>query len=200
MKIVLVRHGFSEGNKAGTYTGWSDVPLANEGIEELHQLKKEYSYPLTDRYYSSDLTRAIQTFDILFGDNHTLEEISPDLREIFFGEYEGVHGDSVNEQYHIGFFLNNRIANGETVSQFSYRVISKLEAILKDMKEKNCQSATIVCHSGVIKTLLIFLEHRPFSQFREIETPNGLGYILDLDFDSSINTIKLNSVTEISKK
>ncbi len=32
--LVLVRHGKSEWNEKGLWTGWKDIPLAPRGIEE----------------------------------------------------------------------------------------------------------------------------------------------------------------------
>ena len=33
-KLVLVRHGESEWNKLNLFTGWTDVPLSEKGVEE----------------------------------------------------------------------------------------------------------------------------------------------------------------------
>ncbi|CAM3700180.1 histidine phosphatase family protein [Erysipelothrix urinaevulpis] len=200
MKIVLVRHGYSVGNKKGTYTGWSDVALTEEGIEDLKRYKEEYAYPKTDRYYSSDLIRAIHTFDILFGDEHELYEKSPELREIYFGNLEDQYGKDVEINFSELWGLNERHENWETMTEFSYRIISKLEQILKDLQENNEKSATIVCHSGVIKTYLIFLGHRGFLDFKEIPTENGLGYILDMDYDADSGKVLMNKYQEIEKK
>lgn len=35
--IVIIRHGKTEHNKLGLFTGWEDVPLAKEGIEEARE-------------------------------------------------------------------------------------------------------------------------------------------------------------------
>ena len=200
MKLVLVRHGYSQGNLEGTYSGWTDVELTDTGIKELERYKEEYHYPETDRYFSSDLVRCTHTFEVLFGDEHKLDAKYESLREIFFGDYENLKGDSQTPHFFDGFSLNERTANGETISEFAYRNVSQVEKILKDLKEDNLDSATIVCHSGVIKALLIFLDHRPFSDFRKIDTPNGLGYVLDVDYDEDNNMIKINSVDAIAKK
>ena len=34
MKIYFIRHGESLTNQTGTWTGWSDVPLTDKGIED----------------------------------------------------------------------------------------------------------------------------------------------------------------------
>ena len=62
-KIVLLRHGESEWNKENRFTGWTDVPLSDKGVEEARNagalLKKEgFSFDLA---FTSVLKRAIKT-------------------------------------------------------------------------------------------------------------------------------------------
>lgn len=62
-KVVLLRHGESEWNKANRFTGWSDVDLSPQGIIEAREagkiLKKAgFSF---DEAFSSLLKRAIRT-------------------------------------------------------------------------------------------------------------------------------------------
>ena len=200
MKIVLVRHGYSEGNKDGTFTGWSDVELCEEGIQDLKRYKIEYQYPETDRYYASDLVRAIDTFDILFGDKKSLHEESKQLREIFFGDLEDVKANTFPLSFSETWSRNERHENWETRSEFEYRVVSKLEQIIWDMKKTEDRSATIVCHSGVIKTLLISLANLPYIDFQVLGTPNGLGYVLHMDHDETTNQLILKNYEEIKRK
>ncbi len=41
IKLVLVRHGKSVWNKENKFTGWTDVELAPEGIEEAKEAGKK---------------------------------------------------------------------------------------------------------------------------------------------------------------
>ena len=200
MKIVLVRHGETTGNQAKTFTGWSDVELTDKGKEDLTKYKETYHYPSTDRYYTSDLKRAIETFKILFTDQQEIYESSEELREIYFGDLEDQPQALHAENFAKSWGLNHRESNWETVSEFTYRIVSKLEAILKDLKENNLDSATLVCHNGVIRTLIIFLTHQPYADFIKIDTPNGLGYVLDLDYDMTSGKILVNNYQKIEKK
>ena len=200
MKIVLVRHGETTGNQDKTFTGWSDVRLTDRGKEELKTYKKTHYYPKTDRYYTSDLTRTIETFNILFGDEADIFESSKELREIYFGDIEDQPQSVHVEAFAQAWGQNIRQNNWETVSEFTYRIVSKLENILQDLQNEKLDSATIVCHSGVIKTLLIFLTHQPYQDFTKIKAPNGLGYILDLNYDQNSGKIFVNSYEAISKK
>ena len=63
-RLVLVRHGKSEWNKENRFTGWVDVDLAPEGVEEAKkagQTLKEAGFNTFDVCFSSYLKRAIKT-------------------------------------------------------------------------------------------------------------------------------------------
>jgi len=73
-RIVLVRHGQSEWNKENRFTGWTDISLSEQGIEEAKaagRLLKEKGY-VFDKAYVSNLTRAIQTLFYLLDEMHQL--------------------------------------------------------------------------------------------------------------------------------
>ena len=62
-KLVFSRHGLSEWNKLNQFTGWADVDLAPEGVEEAIEggRKIKEAGIEFDVAYRSVLTRAIKT-------------------------------------------------------------------------------------------------------------------------------------------
>ena len=61
--IVMIRHGKTENNKLGLFTGWDDVPLASDGVDEAKEagrLLKLHGFEF-DAVYTSWLSRAIET-------------------------------------------------------------------------------------------------------------------------------------------
>ena len=62
-KIVLLRHGESEWNRQNRFTGWTDVPLSEKGIQEATEagrILREEGY-VFDLVHTSLLSRAIKT-------------------------------------------------------------------------------------------------------------------------------------------
>ena len=62
-KLVLIRHGESTWNLENKFTGWTDVPLTDTGVEQARQsgrLLKEAGYEF-DVAYTSVLKRAVWT-------------------------------------------------------------------------------------------------------------------------------------------
>ncbi len=67
IKLVLVRHGQSLWNKENKFTGWTDVPLSEEGIKEAIEagkVLKEKGFTF-DIAYTSVLKRANDTLDYI---------------------------------------------------------------------------------------------------------------------------------------
>ena len=66
MKLVLIRHGESEWNKANLFTGWTDVELSEKGQNEAREagrVLKAQGYDF-DVCYTSYLKRAIHTLNL----------------------------------------------------------------------------------------------------------------------------------------
>ncbi|MDE6486932.1 MAG: 2,3-bisphosphoglycerate-dependent phosphoglycerate mutase, partial [Muribaculaceae bacterium] len=66
-RIVLLRHGQSQWNLQNRFTGWTDVDLTPHGIEEARAaaLRIQAQGIVFDRAYTSVLTRAIHTLNIV---------------------------------------------------------------------------------------------------------------------------------------
>jgi 2,3-bisphosphoglycerate-dependent phosphoglycerate mutase len=66
-KLVLLRHGESEWNMEGRFTGWTDVALSERGVQEAHRaghLLRAASF-VFDEAHTSVLKRAIRTLWIV---------------------------------------------------------------------------------------------------------------------------------------
>lgn len=181
LKIVLIRHGYSMGNKLHTLSGWHDVALTEEGIEALLALQKSYPYPKTDGYYSSDLSRAYDTAQILFPDQ-SIAKLA-DFREIHFGLMEGWSFDRIDhDQFFSDWLQGAELEEGESYLQFRDRVFKGLEKLSEKMIDSGQESASLVCHSGVIRTLVTLCCKKPLENLFEVPVMNGLGYELLVDW------------------
>ena len=69
-RLVLVRHGESTWNQENRFTGWTDVPLANSGVNEAREggeLIRGQNFQF-DVVHTSVLKRAIQTTNIILSE------------------------------------------------------------------------------------------------------------------------------------
>src|ERR1700761_9697570 len=105
-KLVLLRHGLSTFNEENRFTGWTDVDLALQGIEQAKRagelLKKQgYSF---DVGFASYLKRSIKTLHIVLEE---LDELwipvqkSWRLNERFYGDLQGINKDEAIAKFGI---------------------------------------------------------------------------------------------------
>jgi len=91
--LLLVRHGETDWNAERRYQGHADIPLNARGREQAHALAERLAGEALDAIYSSDLSRARVTAEIV-GDRLDVPVVAdPDLREIDVGAVEGLTFD-----------------------------------------------------------------------------------------------------------
>tara|TARA_B100000029_G_scaffold506029_1_gene587991 strand:- start:337 stop:1077 length:741 start_codon:yes stop_codon:yes gene_type:complete len=104
MKLILLRHGESEWNLLNKFTGWADVDLTENGINEAkfsgEQLLKETISIST--LYTSLLIRAIHTADIVssvVGFNKNDIQYHWRLNERHYGALQGLNKSETATKY-----------------------------------------------------------------------------------------------------
>lgn len=103
-KLVLVRHGQSIWNKENRFTGWTNVELSEQGIEEAKEAGiklKESGYNF-DKAYTSYLIRAQDTLKYILEElNETDIEIieSWRLNERHYGALQGLNKAETAKKY-----------------------------------------------------------------------------------------------------
>lgn len=198
LKIVTVRHGLTEYNKKRVMSGWNDIDLSEVGILQLKQLKKEVTYPQTDRYVTSGLKRAKDTFEILFGDSQELHGSYEGFNEVNFGKIEAQPIDVVSEPFYEGFLNEKSYKEGETLDEFSKRNMDQLIQLCDELIEDNLNSVTIVSHSGTARFFDWIFNEKKREQYRSPSMPNGLGHIFIVDYNPVTKTFKLKQQLPVS--
>lgn len=77
-KLILLRHGNSVWNKKNIFTGWVDVALSKQGIDEALKAGKLLSKIKFDKIYTSALSRAQMTLQLLMLENEDNRELCID--------------------------------------------------------------------------------------------------------------------------
>lgn len=92
--IGLVRHGITDWNVEGRMQGRNDIPLNAEGRNQAALLGARMAGEQWDYIYSSDMSRARETADIIADHmGMRVEGYDPLLAERFFGLLEGTTED-----------------------------------------------------------------------------------------------------------
>ena len=188
--LTLVRHGESEANVRHILSGWLDVNLTDKGRRELEILRNTVKYPASEIYFSSPLKRCIETSHILFPDAEPI--IRDDFREINFRSMEGWILSSKEEidAYFESWVEDEPYIDEETISDVMARGSEAILRTVRECRDKGLHSATIVMHSGIMRSSVVALFNLDKSAFLEMSVPNGLGYILEFDDDLNPQSYK----------
>ncbi|HBN57475.1 MAG TPA: histidine phosphatase family protein, partial [Lachnospiraceae bacterium] len=161
MDIYLIRHGETDYNKGKRLQGTVDIPLNEKGIELAQRTAEGMKDIRFDRIYTSPLIRARKTAEILRGDRQI--EIIPTegLREISFGDYEGL--TILDGKYNIPDpdFLNffnapekyHTPPNGESIEHLKIRTSSFMRGIMNDPGNEN-MTFLMASHGAAIRGIL----------------------------------------------
>ncbi len=160
MRLLLIRHGATNNNLEGRYTGQSDIPLSRLGRLQAEAVAARVSSDAAspvDILVSSDLRRAKQTAHAIA--RRTGLDISEDadLREISMGRWEGLTYAEIEARYPEELArwqadpLHVAPPEGETLITFRERLVRALRRWRELAPDK---TVVWVTHGGAIGILL----------------------------------------------
>ena len=195
-RIFLIRHGETEWNNEGRLQGNSNVLLSPEGIHQAQLLAAHAPFHNIDAIYSSDLSRAVHTAEIL-ADRFGLSVIKESgFRETNFGEWEGRKLSELaldeSDGFERFFTKPERVhpPGGETFLSSQARAMTALEEIVAAHEE---QSIIIVSHGSVIRLILCAALGMPIRKMWAISQHNMAVNIIR--FDDGNATVELVNST-----
>jgi broad specificity phosphatase PhoE len=149
-QILLVRHGETDWNLDRRLQGHSDRPLNDTGREQSRALAVELADERLDAVYSSDLSRARETAEIVAG-THGLEVTTlEELRERHFGSWEGLSDDEIHERFPEEI-ANGTLGDGEPREEMDRRVLQALKRIATEHPNG---TVLVVSHGGPLRAML----------------------------------------------
>lgn len=188
--LVLVRHGESEWNQKGLWTGWFDIPLTEKGRIEAISAASTLTDITFDLFISSDLIRAVETMEIIR--KHTGQTNTPVLKhaaykERNYGIYAGKSKWDLKKVIGDEKFLKIRrswdepIPKGESLKQVYKRVVPHfIQNIIPKLTEG--QNIIIVAHGNTNRALIKYIEGITDKEIAELEIATG--EVMVYEFDS----------------
>jgi broad specificity phosphatase PhoE len=137
--------------------GQLDVPLASAARRDLRLLRDKCSAHPVSAIYASDLRRTRETAEAIARPRGLAVELRPELREMHFGEWEGLEWDEIVQRFPrlaklwMERFPHQAIPGAEPVRQFRKRVAAVMGEIARANRGK---CALVVTHAGVIRFAL----------------------------------------------
>lgn len=192
--LILVRHGKSEWNLLGKWTGFTDIGLVPQGVEEAQRAGDAIRDIPIDCAFVSDLRRAKDTFTEICRvlDKQDIKTvIHPAIKERDYGTYTGKNKWEVQKEIGEEAFQRLRrgwdvkIPKGETLKDVYARVAPYYESHIKPelMGGKNI---LVVAHGNSLRALVKHLEGIPDDKIAELEIGTGEVYVYTLDEKGAI--------------
>jgi broad specificity phosphatase PhoE len=174
-RIILIRHGETRWNAEGRYQGQADVPLNEKGVRQAELLAQGLRASGIAAIYSSDLSRASRTAEVIGQALGLKVQIDPGLREINQGEWEGLLLGEIRARY--PEILEKRLVDplsvappgGESVREVQERVLASIEAIAG---RHPGETVGVVSHGLAIALVRVRYEGHPITLVWDLIPPN----------------------------
>ncbi len=183
-RFCLIRHGQTDWNLEGRYQGQSDIPLNNTGISQAKYIATQLTgYPFA-AIYSSDLSRAKKTAEIIATVIKKPVIIDKRLREINLGEWEGQLVEDIKNRYDDLWELRRtdpdslRAPGGETVIEVASRMYTALDDISSNHATDNI---IITSHGLSLATVICKMKSIPVGRAYHHSPDNAVPIWIDWD-------------------
>jgi broad specificity phosphatase PhoE len=160
-RLIVARHGQTEWNLQRRYQGTIDIPLTDLGRQQALALGKSLHAVPLKAIYSSPLSRAIETAEIIGNPRGLSLTHDENLREGSFGSNEGRTIPEVWEesapklhylsQLHGPARLDHKLIHDQEGDR---EVIARMKSALESIGARHRGNVLVISHGGAIRLLL----------------------------------------------
>jgi|TARA_B100001093_G_scaffold252640_1_gene241777 2,3-bisphosphoglycerate-dependent phosphoglycerate mutase len=189
--ILLIRHGQSEWNKLNLFTGFKNIELSEQGIDEANKAGQNFKNLNIkfDIVFTSELKRAQETakiilknldqWDHLYGEGKIIKDIK--LNERDYGDLTGLNkketadkfGEEQVHKWRRGY--SDQPPNGESLEDVVRRVkIYFEESINPAIQSADNNNILIAAHGNSLRALLIVMNIYDSSNINSVELSTGV--------------------------
>lgn len=189
--ILLIRHGQSEWNKLNLFTGFKNIELSDQGIDEANKAGQNFKNLNIkfDIVFTSELKRAQETakiilknlnqWDHLYGEGKIITDIK--LNERDYGDLTGLNkketadkfGEEQVHKWRRGY--SDQPPNGESLEDVVRRVkIYFEESINPAIQSADNNNILIAAHGNSLRALLIVMNIYDSSNINSVELSTGV--------------------------
>ena len=189
--ILLIRHGQSEWNKLNLFTGFKNIELSEQGIEEANNAGQNFKN-LDFKFnivFTSELKRAQETakiilqnldqWDFLNNEGKIISNIN--LNERDYGDLTGLNkketaekfGEEQVHKWRRGY--SDQPPNGESLEDVVRRVTKYFEETIKPAIQSNeNDNILIAAHGNSLRALLIVMNIYEPNNINSVELSTGV--------------------------
>ena len=189
--ILLIRHGQSEWNKLNLFTGFKNIELSEQGIEEANKAGQNFKN-LDIKFnivFTSELKRAQETakiilqnldqWDFLNNEGKIISNIN--LNERDYGDLTGLNkketaekfGEEQVQKWRRGY--SDQPPNGESLEDVVRRVKKYFEEVIQPAIQSNeNDNILIAAHGNSLRALLIVMNIYEPHNINSVELSTGV--------------------------
>lgn len=192
--LFIFRHGETDWNAEQRFQGHMDIPLNEKGRTQARQLISRLQMDQIEAILSSDLSRAVETAQIVATHLNISVYQSSGLREAHLGLAQGLTVEEIQAKFGQEILTRWRSAHhsdadisypgGETGKEVLTRVIQSLQSFLEE--NPKFKTLGVASHGGVIRRMM---NHLLPPKSPPVAIPNGVVY--EILYDRSQKKFRL---------
>lgn len=175
MRLYLIRHGETDLNKQKILQGRSDYALNDYGRRLARLTGQKLKNVKFDVAYTSPLSRAKETAEILLRENQVSNPVLVEeerIQEISFGDFEGKcygrENFNIPDENFLNFFENpseyHTPPGGESLEDVMVRTGAFWQELLRDERNKE-KTVLLSTHGCALKAILANIRQTPVAEF-----------------------------------
>lgn len=196
VKLILVRHALTVDNQKSRLSGHIDSSISEEGKEQIDKITNYLKDFDIDKIYTTTSSRTKDTVKKL-SELKSIEIIEKEsLKEISFGDFEGLTFDEIKDKYPKEFQdmiqkgYEYKYPNGESLIDSYNRVCIELDNIISN----NDNRTILICsHGGTIRNIITYLISNSYKYHWNFKIDNGSVTILEVQDGFTVITAMNNT-------
>ena len=189
VKLILVRHALTVDNQKSRLSGHIDSSISEEGKEQIDKITNYLKDFDIDKIYTTTSSRTKDTVKKL-SELKSIEIIEKEsLKEISFGDFEGLTFDEIKDKYPKEFQdmiekgYEYKYPNGESLIDSYNRVCIELDNIISNNDY----------HGGTIRNIITYLISNSYKYHWNFKIDNGSVTILEVQDGFTVITAMNNT-------
>lgn len=170
LTLYFLRHGQTSFSRANAYCGELDPPLTDAGLAMAEAFAEHYAQLPWQAVFVSPMLRTRTTAQPLCDRVGLQMQIRDGLREIYYGQWEGLSPEEVNAKFHDDYvrWLADPGWNAPTGGERGIDIYYRSNAVLLEIeREYPDGNILIVSHKATIRIMLSGLLGIDVGRFRD---------------------------------
>lgn len=187
-KVLLIRHGEVYNPKNIEYIRSPGFGLSKNGVNQAKKLHHALRNMRISKIYSSPLSRARDTAEILSANKIPIETIK-EINEVNFKKWQGLNRDKRDKDELKGYKedpIRFSAFLGESIIDVQKRVVSKIEELAK---KNQGDVIALVFHEDPIITAVLHYKKRPLKELKKNERKHAS--VTSIIFDDKLQCRKV---------